>query len=46
LDNERLFCERELSGEEAIQAALEGMKLFLIKAIYPVGRINPVWLAR
>lgn len=44
-DDDRLLCEWEASSEEAIRAALEGVEMFPIEAIYPVERIAPVWFA-
>lgn len=44
-DDDRLLCEWEASGEEAIQAALQGVELFLLQAIYPTERIDPAWFA-
>jgi len=39
-----IFCEWEAPSEEAIQAALKGVELFPVKAIYPVELIDPAWL--
>lgn len=44
-DDDRLLCEWEASGEEAIQAALKGVELFPVEAIYPAERIDPAWFA-
>jgi len=41
----RLLCEWEASSAEAVQAALEGMGLFPVEAIHPVGSIDPAWFA-
>ncbi len=42
-DDDRLLCEWEASSEEAIHAALKGVELFPIEAIYPAERIDPAW---
>ncbi len=44
-DDDHLICEWEASGEDAIQAALKGVDLFPLQAIYPTERIDPAWFA-
>lgn len=41
--DDRLLCEWEALDEEAILAALEGVDLFPVEAIYLAEPIDPAW---